>query len=310
MADIKISQLPEVSSVSPGDVLPVVASGVTSKIQAQNFVNSVTSSQAVSASYALTASYALNGGGAATPTFPYTGSAVISGSLTVTGSFSVSSGLTGSLFGTASWARNSLTASFVTASNVWGPFGSNSVISSSYAVTSSYALVAQSIINDVFPYTGSVRVTGSIIVTGSVSATQGFTGSLLGTSSWAINTSNAITSQTSSYSDNFTINSTNLNTQTNLDVDLGTETVASASSTAYSAAFFDYIVNNGSDYRSGTVFSVWNSSGTVRYTDYSTTDIGNTSDVTFTVGVSGGFALLRASVSSNNWSVKTFVRTI
>lgn len=53
----------------------------------------------------------------------------ISGSLVVTGS------ITGSLLGTAS---------YVTASSVFGPFGSNSVVSSSYALTASFALNAGS----------------------------------------------------------------------------------------------------------------------------------------------------------------------
>jgi hypothetical protein len=37
------------------------------------------------------------------------------------------------LNGTASWASNAVTASFITASGVYGPYGSNSVISASYA---------------------------------------------------------------------------------------------------------------------------------------------------------------------------------
>lgn len=53
----------------------------------------------------------------------------------LTGSFTGS--FTGSLFGTASWATNARTASFITGSNVFGPFGSNSVISASFAVSSS-----------------------------------------------------------------------------------------------------------------------------------------------------------------------------
>lgn len=53
----------------------------------------------------------------------------------LTGSFTGS--FTGSLFGTSSWATNSLTASFVTGSNVFGPFGSNSIVSASFAVSSS-----------------------------------------------------------------------------------------------------------------------------------------------------------------------------
>jgi hypothetical protein len=54
--------------------------------------------------------------------------------LSNTGSFTGS--FTGELIGTASWATNALTASFVTASNVYGPFGSNSILSASYATNS------------------------------------------------------------------------------------------------------------------------------------------------------------------------------
>lgn len=69
MANIKISQLPQVTSVNPTDVLPTVASGVTSKITAQNLASSLPLVN--SASYAITASYALNGGGAS-PTSTFT----------------------------------------------------------------------------------------------------------------------------------------------------------------------------------------------------------------------------------------------
>jgi hypothetical protein len=64
----------------------------------------------------------------------------------VSGSFAT---ITGSLFGTASFAvsssravssSNALTASFVTSSNVFGPFGSNSILSASFAVSSSRAV--------------------------------------------------------------------------------------------------------------------------------------------------------------------------
>jgi len=56
-----------------------------------------------SASFATTASFALNAGGSG---FPFSGSAVITGSLNVT------EGITGSLFGTASWATNAISSSF------------------------------------------------------------------------------------------------------------------------------------------------------------------------------------------------------
>jgi hypothetical protein len=68
--------------------------------------------------------------------------------------------ITGSLFGTSSYANFALTASFA----LNGGGGGSS-----------------------FPYTGSAIISGSLAVTGSVRATAGFTGSLQGTASNAIN---------------------------------------------------------------------------------------------------------------------------
>ena len=98
------------------------------------------------------------GGGGGGATFPYTGDAVISGSLTitgsglvVTGSIKVRDGITGSLFGTSSWAESasvaisssySLTSSYVISSSY--AFSASYALSSSYALTSSYALFALS----------------------------------------------------------------------------------------------------------------------------------------------------------------------
>ena len=41
MSDIKLSQLPEVFSLGPTDIIPNVASGVTSKITAQNLADTL-----------------------------------------------------------------------------------------------------------------------------------------------------------------------------------------------------------------------------------------------------------------------------
>ena len=72
--------------------------------------------------------------------------------------------ITGSLFGTSSYANYALTASFA----LNGGGGGSS-----------------------FPFTGSAIITGSLVVTGSVRATAGFTGSLLGTASNALNSAMA-----------------------------------------------------------------------------------------------------------------------
>jgi hypothetical protein len=65
-------------------------------------------------------------------TFNYTSSTPI---FNVSGAISASYGPnTVGFYGTASWALNALTASFITGAGVFGPFGSNSVISASYAL--------------------------------------------------------------------------------------------------------------------------------------------------------------------------------
>jgi hypothetical protein len=96
-----------------------------------------------SASFATTASFALNAGGSESQfsgsAFPFSGSAVITGSLLVSGS-----GITGSLFGTSSWATN--------------------VVSSSFATTASFALNAG---GSGFPFSGDASITGSLRVSGS-----------------------------------------------------------------------------------------------------------------------------------------------
>jgi hypothetical protein len=83
MANVKISQLPSVTSLTNSDVLPSIASSITSQITLKNLANSlpqVTSS--ISSSFASTASYY----GGTVSVFPFTGSAAITGSLIVTGS--------------------------------------------------------------------------------------------------------------------------------------------------------------------------------------------------------------------------------
>lgn len=99
--------------------------------------------------------------GGAGETFPYTGSAIISGSLQVTGSVSSTGGFTGSLLGTSSWAQNAVTASYITASNVYGPFGSNSVLSASYSLSSSNSVSAS------YSQTASYGI--NIVISGSIS---------------------------------------------------------------------------------------------------------------------------------------------
>jgi hypothetical protein len=93
-----------------------------------------------------------------TNTHQFTGSVSITGSLTVNGPLNA----------TSSWAQNVLTASFVTASNVFGPFGSNSVLSSSFAVTSSFTISSS------FATTSSFSTTSSFTISSSLAQTASF----------------------------------------------------------------------------------------------------------------------------------------
>jgi hypothetical protein len=99
-----------------------------------------------------------------------------------------------------------------------------------------------------------------------------------------------------------------ISNQENTDVDTGTETVAEISSTTYTAAFFDYVIKNGTNLRAGTVSACHDGSSNVEYNEVSTNDLGDTSDVTLSVDISGGNIRLRATTTSDNWSIKSLVR--
>jgi hypothetical protein len=176
MADVKISQLPQTQSLSPSDILPAVANGVTSKVTFQDLANSISQvSSSISASYALTASYLSN----YIEPFPYTGSAQITGSLSVVGQVSVTQDISASsaLF-TGAIVAQTLVVQTITSSVIYSS-GSNTFGDD---------------LTDVQQFTGSVRITGSLSLAGGVASL---------TSSWAersISASYAITASIADYS--------------------------------------------------------------------------------------------------------------
>jgi len=105
------------------------------------------------------------------------------------------------------------------------------------------------------------------------------------------------------------VDSALLSHQENTDVDTGTETVASVLIATYTAAFFDFVIKNGTNLRAGTVFACHDGTNVV-YTETSTNDLGDTSDVTLSVDISGTDMRLRATVTSDDWSVKSLIRAI
>jgi hypothetical protein len=110
----------------------------------------------------------------------FSSSLAVSGSASVTGSLNVSQGITGSLFGTSSWAQNALTASFLIGggSGVGFPFTGSAQITGSLGVTGSFSLrantgsIAFSSNADTLLITGSLIITGSGAITGSLSVSS------------------------------------------------------------------------------------------------------------------------------------------
>ena len=111
---------------------------------------------------------------------------------------------------------------------------------------------------------------------------------------------------------NIKIQSALLSNQENTDVDTGTETIAEVATATYTAAFFDFVVKKSTNVRSGTVYACHNGDTTplVEFTETSTQDLGDTSDVVLSVDISGTNMRLRATVASDDWSIKSLIRAI
>jgi len=103
-----------------------------------------------------------------------------------------------------------------------------------------------------------------------------------------------------------------LSNQENTDIDTGAEVVAQVAHATYTAAFFDFVVKKGTNVRSGTVYACHNGDTTplVEFTETSTNDLGDTSDVTLSVDISGANMRLLATVTSDDWIVKSLIRAI
>jgi hypothetical protein len=78
------------------------------------------------------------------------------------------------------------------------------------------------------------------------------------------------------------------------------------SATGYDGANFDFLVKSGSNMRLGNIMAVWDGTS-VKYSETSTTDLGNTSGVTFTVSNTGN---LNAVIASGTWTVEVLYRAL
>jgi hypothetical protein len=157
------------------------------------------------------------------------------------------------------------TASFATTSSY-----TENAQSASYALTASYALNGSGGgSGNGFPFTGTAEITGSLIVTSTVQIDQ----SLIDYSS---------------------VNSSIV----------GNNNLYQTATGSYTAAFTKYVVSNGVNTRAGEFVTVWNGTNVVNY-DNSTTDIGNTSDVTFTSAIVTSQIKIDAVTTTSAWTIKS-----
>ena len=175
-------------------------------------------------------------------------------------------------------------------------------------------------VNTIQPFSGtSVQITGQSVISGSFSGS--FEGNFDGTVEFVdltgkptlISGSNQLAG--TSIDGGLTVNTTlgilsaSLDYNQNIDVDTGTETIASIATGSHMSAFFDYVVTDGTSVRAGTLMSAWIGS-TVTYAETSTQDIGDTSGVDLTTALNGGNIELKATTTSDNWSIKTVSKLI
>ena len=99
-----------------------------------------------------------------------------------------------------------------------------------------------------------------------------------------------------------------LSNQKNTDVS-GLELVANVLIASYTAAFFDFVIKKGTNVRSGTVYACHDGTN-VEFTETSTNDLGDTSDVVLSVDISGTGMRLLADAATSGWSVKSLIRAI
>jgi hypothetical protein len=223
-----------------------------------NLTNLTSASYAATASVARSASYA--------PVILPTG--IVSSSAQInTGSFS------GSFVGTASWATAAISATLAvqnivtaSASNTTITFTkgdgstfsvtvaqSGSVASSSYAAYAENTNLFDGLDSSVFVTTGSNTFIGTEIISGTLQVTGGITGSMLGTSSWAANSTTSSIANAIQYTNilnrpTLISSSVQINTGSFSGSFIGTSSWSSNAVSASFATTASYAMNGGADW--------------------------------------------------------------
>ena len=84
---------------------------------------------------------------------------------------------------------------------------------------------------------------------------------------------------------------------------LNNNTISTVNTGSYMGAFYNYTLSKGINARAGQMMAVWNNGG-ISFTETLTTDIGDTSDVSFNAALNGGSVQLVANTAAPGWKIR------
>jgi len=225
----------------------------------------------------------------------------------------IAQGVTASLFGTASWANNAISASVADFSTTASfALNFNPTATASYAISSSEAGHATTATSSSFATQALSASWAPYVDTG----TTLFTGSTYDiTSSWSnnsISSSHALSADNSlnSTSASYAISASKL---INIDIDKSIAQLTQTSSNfvvvekntgSFIAGFFDYAATSGSNTRAGMIFGTW-AEGVSTHAEFTTVDVGNTDQVSMSIFLTGSLVQLLSNVSvTSGWTIR------
>jgi hypothetical protein len=172
------------------------------------------------------------------------------------------------------------------------------------------------------PAAGTSLHAALIISASAVQATS-FTGSLLGTASFAVSaswapggggggasfpyTGSAVITGSLVLTGSFDLGIAEFNS-TSSATTAGTTIVSSYATGSANSAFYNYYISSGSNARAGNIMSVWSGS-TIQYTEVTTNDIGNTNTASFAVTLATGNVRL-SFTAPGVWTVRSIVNLL
>ena len=167
------------------------------------------------------------------------------------------------------------------------------------------------------PYVGFLHQIGTNYIIGNLTSSNTTTYKPLGinhSTGELVDITDWPSSPTASYATNFTIDQTLTLNQTltrrgNVNsTSVGNNSFDQATG-SFTSAHGKYTVYKGTNARAGEFVTVWNGTTTTYY-DNATTDIGNTSDITFTSVIASGDVKIIAVAASSGWTVKMLITYI